>query len=101
MSLKRRSRSHELLRQEEYSIPDDLVPFFQHELNRSGHLHGYRWFPLKCLQNNFVVTQQMVRQLLPCLDPQGVEIRKLKRLKRRQYAKEGPIIYVTLIRTIN
>lgn len=89
-SLKRRLKRLKLYRRKNYSTFEDLVVFFQEQLNSAGNLHGYRWFHLKCLQNGFVVTQDIVRQLLLCLDPQGVELRKRKRLRRRQYANKGP-----------
>lgn len=89
-SLKRRLAKLKLYRRKKYTSVEDLVPFFQKHLERSGQLHGYRWFHLKCLQNNFVVIQETVRQLLSCMDPNGVEIRKRKRLRRRQYTNRGP-----------
>ncbi|CAH1115627.1 unnamed protein product [Psylliodes chrysocephalus] len=58
------------------------------EIKKCGQLHGYRWMYLKCLQKNLVVTQDIDRELLGLLDPEGVEIRK--RLRRRQYHNKGP-----------
>lgn len=66
----------------------------ENELQNSGQLHGYRWFHLRCLQNNLVVTQEIVRELIKYLDPTGVEFRKRKRLRRRQYFNKGPKLYV-------
>lgn len=66
------------------------MKFLETDIVRSGQLHGYRWMHLRCLQNNLVVTQSIVRELLSYLDPSGVEIRKRKRLRRRQYHNKGP-----------
>ena len=73
-----------------YSNLEEIVKFLESELNKSGQLHGYRWMHLRCLQNNLVVTQDIVRELLWYLDPTGVESRKRKRLRRRQYFNKGP-----------
>ncbi|KAF5273549.1 hypothetical protein FQR65_LT17130 [Abscondita terminalis] len=40
--------------------------------------------------NGFVITQEIVRELLSYLDPHGVEVRKRKRLQRRKYSNKGP-----------
>lgn len=45
---------------------------------------------LKCLQEGFVVRQETVRVLLKILDPNGVNLRKRRRLRRRQYFNKGP-----------
>lgn len=66
------------------------MDFLLQELQKSSQLHGYRWFHLKCLQNKIVVTQEIVRELLSYLDPTGVEVRKRRRLRRRQYYNKGP-----------
>ncbi|KAK5639519.1 hypothetical protein RI129_012011 [Pyrocoelia pectoralis] len=36
------------------------------------------WMQLRCLQNNLVVTQDIVRDILSLLDPEGCELRKRK-----------------------
>lgn len=89
-SLKRLQSKLKLYRRKKFSKIEDVIKFLEEELQKASQLHGYRWFHLKCLQNNLVVTQEIVRELLLYLDPKGVEIRKRKRLRRRQYHNKGP-----------
>lgn len=89
-TLKRILSKLKLFRRKEYSRMEDVVQFIQGEINKSGKLHGYKWMHLRCLQNNLVVTQQVVRDLLLMLDPEGVELRRKRRLRRRQYNSKGP-----------
>lgn len=89
-SLKRMLSKLELYRRKKYSKLEDVAKYIEKELQQASQLHGYRWFHLKCLQNNLVVTQDTVRELLLYLDPKGVEMRKRKRLRRRQYHNKGP-----------
>lgn len=79
-----------LYRRKHFSSIEDVVRFMEREIQKSSQLHGYRWFHLKCIQNDLVITQSIVRDLLWYLDPQGMEIRKRKRLRRRQYYSKGP-----------
>ncbi|XP_061176268.1 uncharacterized protein LOC133185191 [Saccostrea echinata] len=55
-----------------------------------GQMHGYRWLHLKCLERGFVVDQDTVLGLLHIIDPEGVEYRKKRRLRRRVYSVKGP-----------
>lgn len=71
-NLKRRLAKLKLYRRKNKTSLEDLMPFFQNQLKRSGQMHEYRWFHLKCLQKNFIVPQQ----LLICMNPKGVGIWK-------------------------
>lgn len=89
-TLKRILSKFNLYRRKDYSSLEDVTKFIEDKLNTSGQLHGYRWMHLRCLQNNLVVTQQVVRELLSVLDSEGVASRRKKRLRRRQYQNKGP-----------
>lgn len=89
-TLKRILSRSNLFRRKRYSKLEDIMNFMQQELEKSAQLHGYRWFHLKCLQSGLVVTQNIIRELLLYLDPIGVDFRKRKRLRRRQYFNRGP-----------
>lgn len=89
-SLKRRLQKLRLFRKKQYTSINTLQQFIQNELNGSGYLHGYKWMHLRCLQSGFTVKQETIRNLLGVLDPQGVSLRKRKRLRRRQYSSRGP-----------
>ncbi|XP_038071286.1 uncharacterized protein LOC119740150 [Patiria miniata] len=45
---------------------------------------------LRCIQNGLTVKRDTVRHLLRLLDPEGVEIRSRRRLRRRIYRGRGP-----------
>ncbi|XP_074034643.1 uncharacterized protein [Leptinotarsa decemlineata] len=89
-TLKRILSRLKLYRRKNYSRFENVVNFLRQEITKSGQLQGYRWMHLRCIQNNLVVTQDIVRELLWLLDPEGVETRKRKRLRRRQYFNKGP-----------
>lgn len=81
MGLRRKGRYSDLL---------IVARFLEQEIERCGQLCGYRWMHLRCIQNGFTVTQEMERHLLKILDPNGVKIRKRRRLRRRKYRNKGP-----------
>ena len=88
--LRRLLRIMGLYRRKELSDILDVAVYVDQELSKSGQLHGYRWMHLKCIQNGFVVNQETVRLLIKMFDPVGVELRKRRRLRRRQYYNKGP-----------
>lgn len=88
-TLKRILKKYNLYRRKRYSNIDDVAKFLEQQISKSGQLHGYRWMHLKCIQNGFTVTQNIVRELLKLLDPEGVNIRTRRRLRRRQYCSKG------------
>ncbi|KAK7893049.1 hypothetical protein WMY93_022201 [Mugilogobius chulae] len=69
---------------------EELVSFVEEVLSGSGRLHGYRWLHHRAIQRGYVVSQETVRILLGLLDPNGVEMRRRRRLRRRQYTVRGP-----------
>lgn len=89
-TLKRLLNQMNLYRRKNYSDLDTVLTFIQEELTKSGQLHGYRWMHLKCIQHGLTVTRETVREFLLLLDPKGVDLRKRKRLRRRQYHNSGP-----------
>lgn len=89
-TLKRRISEMGLYRKKRHSRITDVAEYIQKQIQISGRLHGYKWIHLKCIMNGFVITQEIVRELLSYLDPHGVEIRKRRRLQRRKYSNKGP-----------
>lgn len=89
-TLKRTLQKLALYRKKNFSNLETVLDFVGEQLEKSGYLHGYRWMHLKCIQNGFVVTQNTIREMLSLLDPIGVDGRKRKRLRRRQYSTQGP-----------
>ena len=89
-TVKRHASSMRLFRRKFKSDVMDVALFIQDELERSGQLHGYRWMYWKCRKSGLVVSQEDTRNLLRVLDSDGVETRRRKRLKRRDYSNNGP-----------
>ena len=50
-------------------------------------MQGYRWLHLHAVQQGFVVSQDTIIKLV---DPQGVEFRRERHLRHRQYSCRGP-----------
>ena len=74
--------------------PSDLREVCQaveEELRGSGSSIGYRQMTQRLLNDyRLVVDRETVRELLKILDPEGVELRGRRSLKRRQYRNKGP-----------
>lgn len=64
--------------------------FIQSFLEKTTGSHGYRYVHQQCLKNNLVISMEKVRLILKVLDRQGVEFRKRRKLKRREYISDGP-----------
>ena len=88
--LKRLLSFYGLYRRKNYSNLQWVMEFIAMELEASGQMHGSRWLHVKCRKNGLNVTREVVRLILKMLDPEGVEIRQRKRLRRRKYASKGP-----------
>ena len=73
--LKRILNGFGLYRKKYFTDVNEVTLYIQGCLNISSSLHGYRWFHQKAIQDGYVVSQEMIRQLLSVLDPQGVAIR--------------------------
>ena len=88
--LRRILRGLNLYRRHLYSDPEEVLNFLMGQMNGSGQLHGYIIMHQKCLQAGFTVSQEVVRLFLGILDPDGVNLRRRRRLVRRRYNAHGP-----------
>jgi hypothetical protein len=88
--LKRILRGLNLRRRGGYSSVHEVVQFLMTEIRGSGMLHGYRIMHARCIQNNTRVKKEDVRLILREIDPEGVEARIGRRLRRRSYSASGP-----------
>ncbi|KAJ8017685.1 hypothetical protein HOLleu_44735 [Holothuria leucospilota] len=88
--LKRLINRGGLFRRKNHDNIVDVALFVNNELERSGNLHGYRWFRQKLRNSGFMIDKETVRSLLLVLDPEGVAIRRRRRLRRRRYNGIGP-----------
>lgn len=89
-TLKRHLRTLKLFRRKFHSDLWDVVQFIDNEVRHSGNQNGYRWMHLKCKQAGLLVSRHEVATLIQILDPEGVELRRRRRLRRREYYAEGP-----------
>lgn len=89
-TLKRRLKDLNLWRRKNYTDMNVVINRLADDVKGYGQLHGYRWQYSKCIQSGMVVTQNKVRLALQIVDPEGVALRRKKRLKRRQYSNKGP-----------
>lgn len=70
---------------------DEIVQVVQGELRGSGSLLGYRAMHQRLVNHHgLVTTREVVRQVLKVFDPDGVEHRSRRRLRRRVYRSKGP-----------
>ncbi|XP_054896807.1 uncharacterized protein LOC129366793 [Poeciliopsis prolifica] len=89
-TLKRICRRLGLFRRKNQSDLEEVLAFVQQQIMTNGQMQGYRWLHLRAIQHEFVVSQDTVRQLIKLFDPEGVELRRARRLRRRQYNCRGP-----------
>ena len=91
-TLKRRLRDFGLSRQSGNRADTDRVrQIIEEELNGSGRLLGYRsiWHSLR-LEHHIHYPRRLVAEMVREIDPEGVELRRRRRLVRRRYLSYGP-----------
>jgi hypothetical protein len=88
--LRRLLKKLRLRRRKSFDDIDDVAAFISKEITKSGQLHGYRFMHLKCIKSGLNVPREVVRILLTILDPDGVSLRKSRKLIRRRYYAAGP-----------
>ena len=72
------------------SSQTNITSSVQEELNGSGANFGYRRMHRSLLSKGIICRREDVRMAIKQLDPQGVELRKKRRLRRRKYQSQGP-----------
>ena len=88
--LKRILRRLGLYRRKHFTNVQEVEAFIDNELRGNGQLHGYRWMYRRCIQSGLVVKRDVVMDILRVLDPEGVRLRRRRRLVRRRYMSLGP-----------
>lgn len=69
---------------------NDVLLFVQEKLKGSATNHGYRTMHQLLQDSGFNTNRETVRTILSALDPEGVESRTRRRLRRRLYYSPGP-----------
>ena len=89
--LKRILRAKRLRRRSDNATVDEILAAIQQQLEGSGSCLGYRQMHQKLrLEHGLNTSRETVRIALKHLDPEGVEHRSRRRLRRRQYYAKGP-----------
>ena len=83
-------RQHGLYRKGHQTSTNIAIAFIEQELQGSGSSLGYRQMHRLCCQNGIKITRKSVAIIQSMLDPEGVQIRKRNRLRRRLYYSQGP-----------
>ena len=83
-------RSNNLYRKGHASECSSVINFIESQLNGSGSSVGYRQMHQRCVRHGLRVNRNIVATTIRCLDPNGVEVRKRKCLRRRLYFARGP-----------
>ena len=91
-TLKNKLKSYGLRKRNLYSNEhvSDVINRVSDELQGSGSLYGYRAMWRKLCMSGLTTSRDLVMMTLRELDPEGVSLRKAKRLKRRNYTSPGP-----------
>ena len=88
--LQRILRRRELYRKGNSSNVNDVIEFIETELNGSSSKIGYRQMHQRCIQGGLRVTRKTVATIIKEFDPEGVELRRRKHLRRRLYFARRP-----------
>ncbi len=92
-TLKRRLCDYQLFRRKENEnfYEEHVRNIIRQEMQGPGSLAGYRkmWHILR-LKHQLHVPRQLVARILRELDPEASTMRRMRRLKRRQYVSQGP-----------
>ena len=89
-SVHRYLRKKGLYRKGISSQTSEVIAFVENELNGSFSSAGYRQIHQLCRREGFQVSRNKVALIVRELDPEGVECRRKKYLKRRLYFARGP-----------
>ena len=90
-TLKRKLKDLGLKRKEANHDEDIVRELIKQEMQGAGSLAGYRyiWHALR-LRHHVNVPRSQVASIMKEIDPQGVQERRSRRLKRRAYVSYGP-----------
>ena len=103
-TLKRRLRCLGLKRKGNAKIMDDseIRNVIREEMEGPGSLSGYRsiWHALR-LRHHVHVPRNLVAKIMKEIDPDGVEERRSRRLKRRTFSSKGAILTVFVFYFVN
>ena len=83
-------RIRDLYRKENSYNVNDVIEFIKTELNGSGSEIGYRQMHQRCIQGGLRVTKKTVATIIKELDPEWIELRRRKHLRKRLYFARGP-----------
>ncbi len=80
-TLQRLCRKLNLFRRKNQTAIEEIASVVQSEMATSGRLQGYRWLHLRAIRRGYVVSQETMRMVIKEIDPEGVELRRARRLR--------------------
>ncbi len=80
-TLQRLCRKLNLFRRKNQTDIEEIASFVQSEMTTIGRLQGYRWLHLRAIRRGYVVSQETMRMVIKEIDPEGVELRRARRLR--------------------
>ncbi|KAL9959657.1 hypothetical protein ACROYT_G032997 [Oculina patagonica] len=89
-TVKRRLQTLGLSRKPDNIPNDELKQVIEREIGGSGCFVGYRRLWARLRRKGYFVKRSRIMTMLREIDPEGVESRKRKRLRRRTYQAKGP-----------
>ncbi len=75
-TLQRLCRKLNLFRRKNQTDIEEIASFVQSEMATSG-----RWLRLRAIRRGYVVSQETMRMVIKEIDPEGVELRRARRLR--------------------
>ncbi len=75
-TLQRLCRKLNLFRRKNQTDIEEIASFVQSEMATSG-----RWLHLRAIRRGYVVSQETMRMVIKEIDPEGVELRRARRLR--------------------
>ena len=88
--LHRKLRNLNLYRKRNQSSIEEGTEFIEQQLAGSGSSVGYRQMHQRCTIYGLTISRKNVSNIMRALDPVGVENRRRRCLRRRQYFSQGP-----------
>ena len=90
-TLKRRLKSYGLCKRRIQVWENEVRNIIESEIRGPSSMRGYRglWHSLR-VTHGIILQRDTVMKILRDVDPEGTEIRKARRLRRRRYTSPGP-----------
>ena len=89
-NLRRLMARLQLYRRRNLNESDVVINYIADQLRGPARLYGYQMMTERCRSEGLRVTRNFVYAVQSVLDPEGVQQRRARRLRRRHYSVPGP-----------